>query len=279
VDDLIKRALAEDVGGGDVTSRAVVPKEARARARIEQKQPGVIAGIAVAQEVFRQVDKSLAFMALTGEGQWREGGPVAGIEGSARSILAAERVALNFLGRLSGVATMTARYVDAVAGTEARILDTRKTTPGMRALEKDAVRTGGGFNHRAGLDDAILIKENHSALAGGVGIATRAALSKAPKGMMVVVECTTLAEAGEALDAGATHLLADNMSLEELADTVDLARGRASVEASGGVDLDTVGAIAATGVDFVSVGALTHSAGTLDLSLLLEPIEPPRSTI
>jgi nicotinate-nucleotide pyrophosphorylase (carboxylating) len=270
--DEVKRALAEDVGKGDVTSRAVVPRDAEARARIEQKQPGVIAGLDVAQEVFRQADRSLRWMALAGEGSWREGGPVAAIEGLARSILEAERVALNFLGRLSGIATLTARYVEAVDGTRARILDTRKTTPGLRELEKKAVLTGGGFNHRFGLDDAILIKENHSALAGGVGVAVRAALEKAPKGMMVVVECGTLAEVDEALAAGAGHLLADNMSLEELEATVERASGRATVEASGGVNLETIRGIAETGVDFISVGALTHSAPTLDLSLLLEPI-------
>lgn len=267
--DVVKRALAEDVGKGDITSKAVVPRDATARAGIEQKQPGVIAGLEVAEEVFRQVDKSVRWMALAGEGTWREGGPVAALDGPARSILEGERVALNFLGRLSGVATLTARYVEAVAGTGAKILDTRKTTPGMRALEKKAVLTGGGFNHRFGLDDAILIKENHSALAGGVGSATRAALEKAPKGMMVVVECQDLAEVDEALAAGATHLLADNMSLEMLEHVVERAAGQATVEASGGVDLQTIRGIAETGVDFVSVGALTHSAPTLDLSLLL----------
>jgi nicotinate-nucleotide pyrophosphorylase (carboxylating) len=270
--DLVKRALAEDVGKGDATSKITVPPEAMARARIEQKQPGVLAGLDAVQAVFREVDRSLRFMALASEGVWREGGPVCAVEGSARSILEGERVALNFLGRLSGVATLTARYVDAVSDTRAQILDTRKTTPLLRELEKGAVKTGGGFNHRFGLDDAILIKENHSALAGGVGIATRAAIDKAPKGMMIVVECATVDEVGEALDAGATHLLADNMTLEELRETVGLAAGRATVEASGGVNLDTIGDIAATGVDFVSVGALTHSAPALDLSLLLEPL-------
>jgi nicotinate-nucleotide pyrophosphorylase (carboxylating) len=270
--DLIKRALAEDVGKGDATSRLTVPRDAEARARIEQKQPGVLAGIDVAEAVFREVDKSLRFMALAGEGQWREHGPVCAIEGPARSILEGERVALNFLGHLSGVATLTARYVDAVADTRARILDTRKTMPLLRELEKKAVKTGGGFNHRFGLDDAILVKENHSVLAGGVGIATRAAIEKAPKGMMIVVECASLHEVGEALDAGAAHILADNMSDDELRATVELAADRATVEASGGVNLDTVGRIAATGVDFISVGALTHSAPSLDLSLLLEPV-------
>ena len=208
-------------------------------------------------------------MALASEGTWGDGGPVCAIEGNARSILAGERVALNFLGRLSGVATLTARYVQAVEGTGARILDTRKTTPLLRELEKKAVLTGGGYNHRFGLDDAILIKENHSKMAGGVGKATHEAIDKAPKGMMIVVECASLDEVDEAIAAGATHLLADNMDDAGLRETVERARGHATVEASGGVNLDTVRQIAETGVDFISVGALTHSARALDLSLLL----------
>jgi nicotinate-nucleotide pyrophosphorylase (carboxylating) len=269
VRDLVKEAVAEDLGKGDVTSRLVVPRDAEARARIDKKEPGVIAGLEVAEAVFREVDKSLRFMALTSEGKWEGPGPVCVVEGSARSILAGERVALNFLGRLSGIATLTRRYADAVKGTGARILDTRKTTPLLRELEKKAVLTGGGFNHRFGLDDAVLIKENHSELAGGVGAAARAALEGAPKGMMVVVECATLEEVTEALGAGATHLLADNMTLDELRETVERSAGRATVEASGGVSLETIRPIAETGVDFISVGALTHSAPALDLSLLL----------
>lgn len=208
-------------------------------------------------------------MALASEGQWSDGGPVCAIEGNARSILAGERVALNFLGRLSGVATLTSRYVQAIEGTGTRILDTRKTTPLLRELEKKAVLTGGGSNHRFGLDDAILIKENHSKMAGGVGIATALAIEKAPKNMMIVVEAASLQEVDEALNAGATHLLADNMNDDDLRETVARAAGRATVEASGGVNLDTVRRIAETGVDFISVGALTHSARALDLSLLL----------
>jgi nicotinate-nucleotide pyrophosphorylase (carboxylating) len=269
VDDLVKRALAEDIGSGDVTSELVVPKDKRGRARIDQKEPGVVAGLDVAEAVFREVDKKVQFMRLTSEGEWRPDGPVCAVEGPARSILAGERVALNFLGRLSGIATATHRYVEAVAGTKARILDTRKTTPLLRALEKQAVKTGGGVNHRFGLDGAILIKENHSALAGGVGEATRKAIAGAPNGMTIVVECATLEEVDEALAAGATHLLADNMTLDELRETVERSAGQATVEASGGVNLDTVRAIAESGVDFISVGALTHSAPSLDLSLLL----------
>jgi nicotinate-nucleotide pyrophosphorylase (carboxylating) len=266
---LVKEALAEDIGKGDATSRLTVPRDAEARARIDQKEPGVIAGVEVAEAVFREVDRGLRFMALASEGAWSDGGPVCAIEGNARSILAAERVALNFLGRLAGVATLTARYVQAVDGTGVRILDTRKTTPLLRELEKKAVLTGGGFNHRFGLDDAILIKENHSKMAGGVGRATALAVENAPKGMMIVVECADLNEVDEALNAGATHLLADNMDESDLRETVARAAGKATVEASGGITLETIRQIAETGVDYISVGALTHSAKALDLSLLL----------
>jgi nicotinate-nucleotide pyrophosphorylase (carboxylating) len=267
--DLVKEALAEDIGKGDATSKLTVPRDAEARARIDQKEPGVLAGLEVAEAVFREVDRSLRFMALASEGEWGDGGPVCAIEGNARSILAGERVALNFLGRLSGVATLTSRYVQAIEGTGTRILDTRKTTPLLRELEKKAVLTGGGSNHRFGLDDAILIKENHSKMAGGVGKAAALAIEKAPKNMMIVVEAASLQEVDEALDAGATHLLADNMNDADLRETVARSEGRATVEASGGVNLDTVRRIAETGVDFISVGALTHSARALDLSLLL----------
>jgi nicotinate-nucleotide pyrophosphorylase (carboxylating) len=271
VQDLIENALAEDIGAGDITTQAVVPADARADARIEQKQPGVVAGLGVARAVFEHVDPGLGWTASCGEGEWREGGPVAAIEGSAASILAAERVALNFLGRLSGVATVTARYVRAVEGTGVRILDTRKTTPGLRALEKEAVRVGGGASHRSGLYDAILVKENHAALAGGVGEATRLALESAAEGVTVEVECATLAEVEAAVAAGVPRILLDNMTVEELRRAVELAGYRAELEASGGITLDTVRAVAETGVDFISVGALTHSAPALDVSLLLDP--------
>ena len=270
--DLIERALAEDIGKGDVTSGIVVPESALARARIVQKSPGVVAGLDVAREVFEHVDASLDWRADTVDGTRGEARLLAEVSGSARSILAGERVALNLLGRMSGIATLTAAYVEAVGDAPARILDTRKTTPGLRALEKRAVLAGGGHNHRTGLYDAVLVKENHSALAGGVGEATRLALEKAPKGMMVVIECATLEEVDAALEAGVKHLLADNMTLDELSEAVRRAAGRATVEASGGVSLETVGDIARTGVDFISVGALTHSAPALDVSLLLEPL-------
>lgn len=270
--DLIDRALGEDVGDGDRTTEATVPADAVARARIVQKAPGAIAGLDVAGKVFERVDPELRWTPHAAEGAWREDGLVAEVAGSARAILSGERVALNFLGRLSGVATLTARFVGAVEGTGARILDTRKTTPGLRSLEKQAVVAAGGVSHRFGLHDAILVKENHSALAGGVGEATRRALAAAPAGMKVEVECASLDELDEALDAGAEHVLLDNMDLDELREAVARASGRASLEASGGVTLETVREIAETGVDFISVGALTHSAPALDLSLLLEPL-------
>ncbi len=271
---VVARALAEDVGDGDVTTAATVPEHARARAAITQKAPGVVFGLDVAIETFRAVDPDVAVERLGAEGEWRERGPVLALEGSARGILTAERTALNFLQRLSGVATMAARCVQAVSDVEPRpptILDTRKTTPGLRTLEKAAVAAGGATNHRAGLYDAILIKENHAALAGGVGEAVRQAHAHAPE-LQLEVECRTLAEVDEALAAGAGFLLLDNMSVEELRAAVDHVAGRAKLEASGGFTLDTLRAVAGTGVDFISVGAITHSAPALDLSLLLEPI-------
>ncbi|MFZ0382839.1 MAG: carboxylating nicotinate-nucleotide diphosphorylase [Solirubrobacteraceae bacterium] len=273
--EIVARALAEDIGDGDVTTAATVPERAMAHAIVTQKAPGVLFGLDVAAEVFRLVDPELAVQPLTREGEWREHGPVLELEGRARSILTAERTSLNFLARLSGVATMAARAVRAVEGTGATILDTRKTTPGLRALEKAAVAAGGATNHRFGLFDAILIKENHAALAGGVGEAVRKARAFAPE-LTLEVECRTLAEVDEALDAGRGGrdfiILLDNMSVEQLTKAVLHVGGRARLEASGGVTLDTLRGIASTGVDFVSVGALTHSAPALDLSLLLEPI-------
>jgi len=271
LDAIVARALAEDVGAGDVTTAATVPPGTRARARITQKQPGAVFGLAAAETTFRALDPDVRLTRQAAEGRWREGGPVLDIEGDAAALLTAERTALNFLQRLSGVATMTARYVEAVAGTGARVLDTRKTTPGLRALEKAAVAAGGGTNHRAGLYDAILIKENHAAMAGGVAEAVRAARAAAPH-VPLEVECRTIAEVDEALAAGAPRLLLDNMTPALLREIVGRVDGRAELEASGGVTLETIREIAGTGVDFVSVGALTHSAPALDLSLLLEPL-------
>jgi nicotinate-nucleotide pyrophosphorylase (carboxylating) len=272
VPDLIDLALAEDIGDGDLTTGAVVPPGARARARIEQRATGVPAGLRVAETVFLRLDPALRWRAQAVDGEWREPGVLAELVGDAAPILRGERVALNFLGRLSGIATLTARYVRAVDGTGVRILDTRKTTPGLRALEKEAVRAGGGLNHRAGLHDAILVKENHAALAGGVGEAARRALADAPPGVPVEVECATLSDVAGATEAGVPRLLLDNMSTDELRRAVELVRGRAKLEASGGITLDNVRATAETGVDFISVGALTHSAPALDVSLLLEAL-------
>jgi len=271
LDAIVARALEEDVGAGDVTTRATVPPATRARARITQKQPGVVFGLDAAEATFRALDSEVRFTRLAAEGEWRDGGPVLEIEGSAAALLTGERTALNFLQRLSGVATLTARYVEAVAGTGARVLDTRKTTPGLRALEKAAVAAGGGTNHRAGLYDAILIKENHAAMAGGVAEAVRAARAAAPD-VPLEVECRDLAEVDAALAAGAPRLLLDNMTPDRLREVVARVGGRAELEASGGVTLETIRAHAASGVHFVSVGALTHSAPALDLSLLLEPL-------
>ena len=271
LEELVRRALAEDLGTGDLTASAVVPERARAVATIEQRAPGVIAGLDAAHEAFAQADASLAFEPLAAEGEWREGGEVARIEGPARGILAAERVALNLLGRLSGVATATARYVRAVEGTGARILDTRKTTPGLRALEKAAVLTGGGAAHRAGLHDAILVKENHAALAGGVGEAARRAVAGRAGAGFVEVEIESLDDLEEVLAAGVDRVLLDNMGADDMREAVRRAGGRAELEASGGITLETVRSVAEAGVDFISVGALTHSAPALDFSLLLRP--------
>ncbi len=275
--DAVARALAEDLGAGDVTSEATVPEGTRARARIVQKQPGVVFGLAAVAETMRQcgvedVDN------LVVEGQWREDVPaeVALATGPAAALLAGERTALNFLGRLSGIATSTARFVEAVAGTGARILDTRKTTPGLRTLEKAAVAAGGGQNHRMGLFDAVLIKENHIALAGGLAKAVHASRVAHPE-LPVEVECRNLDEVAYALGTGADRLLLDNMEPEVLRGAVglrDAERGGdgPQLEASGGVSLENVHQIADSGVDFISVGALTHSAPTLDFSMLVEPV-------
>jgi nicotinate-nucleotide pyrophosphorylase (carboxylating) len=265
---LIRRALDEDLGTGDVTSQATVPDGTRARATITQKEPGVLYGLDVAAAIFRALDADVEVTLLARDGGWREPGPVMEIAGSARGLLAGERTALNFLQRLSGVATLAARCVDAVQGTGAEVLDTRKTTPGLRALEKAAVAAGGATNHRAGLYDAFLIKENHIALAGGVVPAVRAARRDAPE-LLLEVECRTTAEVDDALAAGADRILLDNMTPDQLRAAVTRVAGRASLEASGGVTLETLREHASTGVEFVSMGAITHSASALDLSLIL----------
>ncbi len=268
---IIDLALAEDIGTGDVTTLATVPAGTRARAAMIAKAEGVISGLAAAAAVFHRVDAGISVVPCVTDGTAVQPRTViAEVEGPARGILMAERVALNLVQRLSGVATLTARYVAAVAGTKARIVDTRKTTPGLRVLEKQAVRDGGGHNHRVGLSDGILIKDNHLAAIGGPDRIARAierARAFAPHTLKVEVEVTTLEEVQQALDAGADVILLDNMDLETMRRAVELVAGRALLEASGGITLSTVRAVAETGVDLISVGALTHSAPALDISL------------
>lgn len=263
----VRAWLDEDLGAGDVTSLATVPAAAAGAATITQKAAGVLAGFDAAEAVFAEVGCTVERLAA--EGEWREGGAALRVVGPTRGILGAERTALNLLGRLSGIATLTARYVRAVHGTGVGILDTRKTTPGLRALEKAAVRAGGGHSHRFGLFDMVLIKENHAAAAGGVGAAVRAAREACPD-LPLEVECRDAAEIAEALEAGAPRILLDNMDPDALRAAVAQAGGRAELEASGGITLDTVREHAVAGLDWISVGALTHSAPALDLSLLLE---------
>ncbi len=270
--ELASRALREDVGGGDVTTVATVAAEARARALITQKAAGAIFGLDVAETCFALLDPDVSFERLAQEGSWREqGGPVLSLEGSARALLTGERTALNFLGRLSGIATLAARFVREVEGTGTVVLDTRKTTPGLRQLEKAAVAAGGATNHRVGLFDAILIKENHIAAAGGIAQAVARVRESAPQlAGTLEVEVRSAQEIDEALAVGAPRLLLDNMSVAELSAAVAQVAGRAKLEASGNVTLANVRERALTGVDFISVGALTHSAPALDLSLILE---------
>jgi nicotinate-nucleotide pyrophosphorylase (carboxylating) len=272
--ELVRNALLDDVGSGDVTTDATVPPQARARARIVQKAPGAIYGFDAAEAVFALLDSEARCKRLVEEGQWREeGGLVMTVEGKARALLTGERTALNFLAHLSGVATIAARAAQAVEGTGAKVLDTRKTTPGLRALEKAAVAAGGAYNHRAGLYDAILIKENHVAAAGGISQAVTRAREAAPElAGTLEVEVRNPQEIDEALAAGAPKLLLDNMDDAQLRAAVAQVRGRAELEASGGVTLQTLRARAQTGVEWVSMGALTHSAPALDLSLILEAL-------
>ncbi|HEX4438354.1 MAG TPA: carboxylating nicotinate-nucleotide diphosphorylase [Solirubrobacteraceae bacterium] len=269
---LVRGALAEDIGDGDVTTAATVSPETRGLARIRQKAPGAIFGLDVAEAVFVELDPDAEISRQVQEGVWREqGGPVLEVRAGAAALLSAERTALNFLARLSGVATMAARAAREVEGTGARVLDTRKTTPGLRMLEKAAVAAGGGVNHRIGLFDAILIKENHIAAAGGIAEAVARARAGAPElAGSLEVEVRDEGEIEEALAAGAPRLLLDNMSPAQLRSAVALVAGRAELEASGGVDLQTLRTVAETGVEWISMGALTHSAPALDLSLTLE---------
>jgi nicotinate-nucleotide pyrophosphorylase (carboxylating) len=268
IERVVRGALAEDVGSGDATSEAVVPADARCRAQLLLEEPGVVCGVPVAAAVFRALDPSVSVEAIVDEGAAVTTPPVvlAEIEGPARAVLSGERVALNLLGRLCGIASLTRRFVELVDGTGTAVLDTRKTTPGLRALERYAVRCGGGRNHRDGLYDAILVKENHLRLAGGIPNAV-AALRAHANGLPVEIEAETLEQVREAIDAGVNRILLDNMAPTEVAAAVSLAAGRAELEASGGISLATVRSYAETGVDYVSVGALTHAARSLHVSL------------
>ena len=266
--DLISRAIAEDLGSGDVTSEAIIPRDAASTAVIRAKQDLVLAGMDAAQEVFRQIDASIAFTPHARDSERiAAGAEIAAVSGRTIGLLAGERVALNLLQHLSGIATLTAMYVKSVQGTKARILDTRKTLPGLRRLEKEAVRLGGGQNHRMGLYDMVLIKDNHIAAAGSITKAASLARSRAGGSTRIEVETATLAEVLEALAAGADIIMLDNMPIAQMQEAVRLVGGRVTVEASGNVSLENVRAIAETGVDLISVGALTHSAAAADISM------------
>ena len=268
IERVVHAALAEDIGAGDVTTEATVGADAIGTAALVVKEPGVVCGLRVVEATFRALDPEIRFEAFDSDGDVVEPPAiVARVVGSERAILTGERVALNFLGRLSGIATLTRSYVDAVVGTGASVLDTRKTTPGLRALEKHAVVCGGGRNHRFGLDDAVLVKDNHIRATGSIRAAVE--LVREATDLPVEVECEALDDVREALDVGVDAILLDNMTLAQLRDAVALNAGRARLEASGGVTLDTIRAIAETGVDEISVGALTHSARSLDVSLEL----------
>jgi nicotinate-nucleotide pyrophosphorylase (carboxylating) len=272
VDEAVKSALLEDWGrAGDVTSQATLPPEARATAVIAARKPGVLAGLALAESAFRQTDAALTFDPVLKDGdRLSTKDVVARIEGPARALLAAERVALNYLGHLCGIATATAAFADLIAHTRADIVCTRKTTPGLRAFEKYAVKCGGGSNHRFGLDDAILIKDNHIAVAGGVTQAIEAAKAFAGHLVKIEVEVDTLEQLKEALAAGPDVVMLDNMPPETLKEAVAIADGKVLLEASGGIELDTVKAVAEAGVDLISSGWITHSAPVLDLGLDIE---------
>ncbi len=266
--DVVAPALREDVGSGDLTTNLLVPPDRRCRARLLLEEPGVVCGLPVAAAVFKALDPTVALTASSDEGARIASAPavLAELVGPAAAILTGERAALNLVARLCGIATLTCRFVDQVAGTGVTILDTRKTTPGLRALEKYAVRCGGGRNHRFGLDDAILVKENHLRIAGGISAAA-AALSGQTNGLTVEVEAETLEQVAEALQAGVERILLDNMTPNQVAHAVKLTAGRATLEASGGITIHSLRAYAETGVDYISIGALTHAARSLHVSL------------
>jgi nicotinate-nucleotide pyrophosphorylase (carboxylating) len=267
VEAIIRLALSEDIGRGDITTESTVPAANQGQAVILQKAPGVLCGLPVVEAVFGMLDPRVRVEALAEEGSWGDSREVARITGPARAILTGERTALNFLQRLSGVATMSRRAKEAVEGTGATVIDTRKTTPGHRALEKYAVRVGGCRNHRAGLDDAVLIKDNHIRAAGSIRAAVEGARNRIGPAQKIEVEVTNRAELDEALASGAELIMLDNHTPEALRDAVRYVASRAKLEASGGITLTNLREIAQTGIDYISLGALTHSAGSLDFSL------------
>jgi nicotinate-nucleotide pyrophosphorylase (carboxylating) len=274
---LIDAALREDVGSGDITTWAALRGDEAGQARATAKSPLVVAGIEVFGAVFTTHDPALRFRALRRDGEGVEGGePLADVSGSLASILTAERVALNLFQRMCGIATLTRRFVEAAAGTQARIIDTRKTVPGLRILDKYAVRIGGGHNHRFALYDGVLIKDNHIAAAGGIGAAVGRVRERIPHTLKVEVEVKSLAELEEALAAGADAVLLDNMGLDQLKEAVARVGGRLPLEASGNMTLERIAAVAATGVDLISVGALTHSVAAADISLNVTQVERKR---
>ncbi|HUU54909.1 MAG TPA: carboxylating nicotinate-nucleotide diphosphorylase [Armatimonadota bacterium] len=268
VREIVARALAEDIGPGDITTLATIRPDAECRAEIVARAAGVIAGLGLARAVFHAVDAEISFDPAVRDGALvSDGLPIARLSGPTRAILTAERTALNFLQRMSGIATLTAQYVHAVEGTDTRIIDTRKTAPGLRLLDKYAVRMGGGRNHRVGLFDGVLIKDNHLRAAGGVGEAVRRARASAHHLVKIEVEVQALEEVEEAVSAGADVILLDNMDLDDVRRSVALVSGRGEIEVSGGVTLENVRALAECGVSCISIGSLTHSAPALDLSL------------
>lgn len=273
VRDLVFHALDEDLGQGDLTTRVTLPGSMQARGTFNSKQRLVVAGLPIARKVFEILDSSLEWEEGVEDGtEVPNGTPLASVRGTAGSLLAGERVALNFLQHLSGIATYANRLKEELAGTQAEFLDTRKTTPGLRSLQKYAVRVGGGRNHRLRLDDGILIKGNHLRLVGGIREAVERALQQRPKGYHVEVEISSLNELDEAIGAGADGVLLDNMSPEEVRACVELARGRVRLEVSGGIDASNIRAYAEAGVDFISVGALTHSAAAVDINFRVKPL-------
>jgi len=269
VESAVSAALAEDLGdAGDITSQSTVPADRRSRVVLRAREQGCIAGLDAARAAFREMDANLQIAVQAPDGSVvAPGDVIAAIEGNARAIVTGERVALNFLGHLSGIATATRKFVDAVSGTNTRICCTRKTTPGLRAFEKYAVRAGGGVNHRFGLYDAILIKDNHIAMAGGIEEAIKGARAKAGHMVRIEIEVDTLEQLSQALDIGVEAVLLDNMPPKVLTEAVEINKGRAALEASGGITLETAAAVAATGVDYISVGWITHSAPCLDIGL------------